>query len=81
MEDKHRLILKVKYNLHLSPQEALCVRMLDFSHVMDLVTKITNLIQGSQSQEIYSLFGESDSRVWGFTPHMIAHRYPMDVSR
>uniref|UniRef100_A0A3Q3Q094 HAT C-terminal dimerisation domain-containing protein n=1 Tax=Monopterus albus TaxID=43700 RepID=A0A3Q3Q094_MONAL len=46
MKDKHRLILKVKCNLHLSPQEALCDRMLDFSHVMDLVTKITNLIHG-----------------------------------
>uniref|UniRef100_A0A3Q3ISD0 HAT C-terminal dimerisation domain-containing protein n=1 Tax=Monopterus albus TaxID=43700 RepID=A0A3Q3ISD0_MONAL len=46
MKDKHRLILKVKCNLHLSPQEALCARTLDFSHVMDLVTKITKLIRG-----------------------------------
>uniref|UniRef100_A0A3Q3JPD4 SPIN-DOC-like zinc-finger domain-containing protein n=1 Tax=Monopterus albus TaxID=43700 RepID=A0A3Q3JPD4_MONAL len=36
----------VKCNLHLSPQEALCARTLDFIHVMDLVTKITNLIHG-----------------------------------
>ena len=44
LQDKNRLILTVKCNLHVSLQEALCAKALNFSHVMDLVTKVTNII-------------------------------------
>ena len=34
----------MKCNRHVSLQEALCAKALNFSHVMDLVTKVTNII-------------------------------------
>lgn len=54
------------YLIHL--QEALCAKTLNFSHVMDLVTKVTNLIRGgnrSLSHRRFLAFLDEVDAVYG----------------